>query len=71
MTDSTKVLWRVQVREGRWQKWQNMGLFETRKAARDQAAYLRAGRLKHGLIVQGIGVGFGNTRVVRHERTAK
>ena len=71
MTISTKVQWRVQVRKSRTAKWQNKGLFETRNAAREQAAYLRGGRMCNGEILPGTAYGFGNTRVVRYEKGAK
>ncbi|MBT2326100.1 hypothetical protein J7E62_27605 [Variovorax paradoxus] len=71
MTASTKVQWRVQVRKSRTHKWMNKGLFETRKAARDQAVYMRGGRMRDGCIVPNTGYGFGNTRVVRYEKAAK
>lgn len=71
MTTSTKVLWRVQVRKSRSHKWINKGLFETRDAARAQAAYLREGRMRAGEIMPGTGLGFGRTRVCRYVRGEK
>jgi len=70
MTDSTKILWRVQVRKSRKHKWTNKRLFETRASARDAAGTYRMFSTRPG----GKWVpkyGFGNTRVVRHERGAK
>lgn len=69
-TDSTKTLWRVQVRLGRDYKWRNYsGLHERREDAREQAAWLRqlhrVDREFHP------GYGFGNTRVVKHIRGEK
>lgn len=64
--DSTRVKWRVQFRKSRAHAWKNGGLFETRKAAREQAIYDRVGRMRSGELVPGTGVGFGNSRVVRH-----
>lgn len=70
MTDSTKVLWRVQVRKDRNHQWTNKGLFETRASARDAAGTYRMFSTRPGdeWVPP---YGFGNTRVVRHERTAK
>lgn len=67
--DTTKVLWRVQVRISRAHKWKNKGLFETRNSARAQSCILRAGHyFADDLITEQQGYGFGNTRVVRHVR---
>lgn len=66
--DSTKVMWRVQYRLSRKHAWRQYATYETRKAARDQAFYMRLGRLRNGQIVPGSAFGFGNTRVVRHVR---
>lgn len=52
--DSTHVKWRVQLRASRSHVWKNAGLFETRSAARADAADIR------------YHLGFGNVRVVRH-----
>ena len=71
MTTSTKVLWRVQVRKSRAHKWVNKGLFETRDSAREEAEYQRNGRWSNGELMQGSGVGFGNTRVVRYEKASR
>lgn len=64
--DSTKVLWQVQARKTRQNKWENRGRFETREDAREKCAELREGwvevcaaDLKETPIY-----GFGNTRVV-------
>lgn len=66
MTAATKVQWRVQVRKSRAHKWVNKsGLFETRDAAREEAACLRVG------IVPGSGYGFGNTRIRRYVKGSK
>lgn len=59
--DSTKVKWQVQVRKSRDHKWIVKGTFETRDAAR-----WRAGELRDGFWGGANGVGFGNTRTVRH-----
>jgi hypothetical protein len=40
-TDSTKVMWQVQVRGNRDAAWRNRGRFETRSNAREKAAALR------------------------------
>ena len=40
--DSTKVMWRVQVKAERADRWLNMGLYETRARARENAAEYRA-----------------------------
>lgn len=65
--DSTKVKWRVQVRKSRAHKWVNKGLFETRSAARTEAAEFRYERTYfHSGFCQDLCYGFGNTRVVRH-----
>lgn len=69
--DSIYVVWRVQVRQSRQQKWRIYGTYETREVARAQAFYLRAGRLRAGRIVPHSAYGFGNTRVVRVERGGK
>ena len=71
MTSATKIQWRVQVRKSRTAKWQNKGLFETRDSAREQAVYLRGGRMCNGEILVGTAFGFGNTRVVRYEKGSK
>lgn len=68
-TDNTKTLWRVQVRVNRNFKWKNKGLYETREAARYEAAWLREYR-SVGEYYE-LGYGFGNTRVVRHIRGEK
>jgi len=68
-TNSMLIRWRVQVRKSRAHKWVNKGLFETREAARDRAAYMRVGyaiRDAAGNTKVHEGVGFGNTRVLRH-----
>lgn len=39
--DSTKVMWRVQVRDAHNKPWRNKGLFETRSVAREEQARLR------------------------------
>lgn len=70
-TDSTKVMWRVQVRRGVGLKWQNKGLYETRDAARYQAAYLREGRWREGEVMPETGYGFRNTRVLKYIRGEK
>lgn len=54
--DSTKVLWRVQVRT-KGGSWINKGLFETRAVARERCRALRIETY-----------GYGNTRVVRFEK---
>lgn len=60
-TDSTKIVWQVQIRTiGK--KWRNKGTFETRRNARDAARWFREG-LGHVPAF-----GFGNTRVLRHVR---
>jgi hypothetical protein len=61
--DSTKVLWRVQVRKSREHAWKNKGLWEVRRMARDSAWLHRIGL---GVSDPGAPYGFGNTRVVRH-----
>lgn len=70
-TDSTKVKWRVQVRDSHNKPWKNKGLFEVRWMARIDARYLRGphmdSRMKYPYRD---GYGFGNTRVVRHVRVA-
>ncbi len=58
-TDSTKVMWRIQVRKSRAHKWVSKGTFETRRNAREAAAWFREGR---GHVPA---YGLGNTRVVR------
>lgn len=64
--DSTKVKWRVQVRTSRAHKWVSRGLFETRKAAREEASDLRIYicQNRSGFVVGPYGA--GNTRVIRH-----
>lgn len=70
-TDSTKVMWRVQVRKSRNHVWKNGGLYETRDVARRTAVSLREEgwliRCGEGYGALG-GYGFGNTRVIRHVR---
>lgn len=68
---STKIQWRVQVRKSRAHKWVNKGLYETRERARDQAEYMREGRMCMGIVVPNTGFGFGNTRVVRYVKGQK
>lgn len=68
-TDSTKTLWRVQVRNARGLKWRNKGLFETRAAARYMAAYMRDLHVIDATAISGYG--FGNTRVIPHIRGEK
>lgn len=68
--DSTKVLWLVQIRRSRNHKWVNKGTFETREVARAKAERFRIGWYWQDLH-DGTVVGFGNTRVVRHERAAQ
>ena len=70
-TNSMLIRWRVQVRRSRAHKWVNKGLFETRERAREQAVYMREGRSCRGFVVPNTGLGFGNTRVVRHEGKGK
>ena len=65
-TDSTKVLWQVQVRKSRLHKWTNKGRFEKRDNARVAAYCLRVwGVSGYGASTAAEGYGFGNTRVVR------
>lgn len=64
-TDSTRVMWRVQVRKSRNHKWMNKGLFETRAAARYNAVQQRHISVFGPLFAA---PGFGNTRIVRHVR---
>ncbi len=67
-TDSTKVMWQVQVRKSRLHKWTSKGRFETRGSARRAAYCLRVwGRSAWGSAHDGFtqGYGFGNTRVER------
>lgn len=71
MTSATKVQWRVQVRVSRNHKWCDRGLFETRKDARAQAAYLRIGRVRNRVVMTETGFGFGNTRVTRYVKGQK
>jgi len=69
-TDSTKVMWRVQVRNSRSEKWRTHGQYETRETARHVAAVYRAGMSgKRKTLIPPLG--FGNTRVVRHIRGEK
>ena len=72
-TDNTKTLWRVQVRVNRNFKWKNKGLYETRDEARYVAATLRTypDMASRSPIYEGMGAGFGNTRVIRHIRGEK
>ena len=67
--DSTRVLWRVQVRKSRKHKWVAKGTFETRKDAREKCAELRG---EYNSVwqcyVSDYALGFGNTRVVRVEK---
>lgn len=71
MSKNLKAQWRVQVRKSRAHKWVHGGLYETRTAAREQAAYLRGDRLRNGEYVPDTGFGFGNTRVVKYVRAGK
>lgn len=64
MSKNLKKQWRVQVRKSRAHKWVNKGLYETRGSAREQAAYLREGRMRNGKRMLETAFGFGNTRVV-------
>lgn len=59
--DSTKVLWRVQVRKSRAHKWVNKGQWETRSGARGSARVFR----DIEPCGDRYGYGFGNTRVLR------
>ena len=68
-TPNTDISWRVQVRKSRDHKWQNKGLFETRDAARYEAGCLRDGYC--GPTGFHDGLGYGNTRVVRHVKGQK
>ena len=52
----SRIVWQVQSRMGRKQKWYGRGRFKTRSDARLQAIYLRDWLC-----------GFGNTRVIRIE----
>lgn len=72
-TDSTKKLWRVQVRIGRGRAWKNKGLYETRADARYVATILRNFPDMSSIspIFEGMGYGFGNTRILRHIRGEK
>lgn len=63
--DSTKTKWRVQIRLTRGGAWRNAGLFETRERAREEALFLRNHTPFKSARPAG-GVGFGNTRTVRH-----
>jgi hypothetical protein len=71
-TPSTPILWRVQVRASKAFAWKNKsGLFETKKAAIEQAAYLRQGRMRSGELVPGTAYGRGNVRVIKHVKGQK
>lgn len=63
--DSTRILWRVQVRKSRLHKWVNKGTFETRESARAEAWRRRVWGDSLGW---SNGYGYGNTRVLRVER---
>jgi hypothetical protein len=68
-TPNTDISWRIQVRVSKIAAWKNKsGLFETRKAALEQAAYLRSGRMRDGEIIPGTAYGRGDVRVVKHVR---
>lgn len=71
MSKNLKTQWRVQVRKSRAHKWVNKGLYETRRRARDQAAYLRLGIMRCGETLTGSAFGIGNTRVVKFVRAGK
>lgn len=66
MSKNLKTQWRVEYRKSRKHAWGKAGLFETRKAARDQAVYMRYGRVRNGELVPNTGWGFGNTRVTKY-----
>jgi hypothetical protein len=68
--DSTKVMWRVQVRKSRQHKWTSKGLYETRESARDAAGTYRmfGTRQSEAWIPR---YGFGNTRVLKYIRGEK
>lgn len=72
-TDSTKVLWRVQIRINPNFKWKNKGLYETRDEARYVATTLRDYPDMGSISDTHCGLGYGmrNTRVVRHIRGEK
>lgn len=70
MTAATQILWRVQTKASTG-NWINRGLYETRDAARAQAAYLRDDKWRNGLQIPNTGYGFGNTRVVRYVKAKK
>jgi hypothetical protein len=66
-TPNTDIRWRVQVRDSRTAAWKNKsGLFETRDAAREQAAYLRQGRMRDGKVMPGTAYAHRDVRVVKH-----
>lgn len=69
---STDILWRVEYRTKRTNKWKKAGLFETRERARDEARYYRDG---YGYAGDGsghfFGYGFGNTRVIKYVKGRK
>jgi len=70
--DSTKILWRVQVRKSRAHKWRNYATYETRSVARVTSVYLRGLHADaKAADYANPGYGFGNTRVVRVERGGK
>ena len=57
---STDILWRVQIRQSRESKWENIsGLFETRSSARKNQYLQRSQRN-----------GWGNTRVIKYVKGA-
>lgn len=69
MSKNLKKQWRVECRLSRNHKWRKAGLFETRSAARADAAWLR-----EELPIEGrfnFGYGFGNTRVVPYVKGQK
>ena len=72
MSKATDTQWRVQVRKSRNHAWTNRsGLFETREDAREQAVYMRVGRMCAGQLMPGTGYGFGNTRVIPYVKPQK
>lgn len=66
-TPNTDISWRVQVRASKTAAWKNKsGLFETKKAATEQAAVFRRGRMRCGEVMLETAYGRGNVRVVKH-----
>lgn len=68
MSKNLKTQWRVEWRKSRAHAWRKGGLFETRRAARETARSIRAVYAGGGYM---IGVGFGNTRVIKYVKGQK